>query len=287
MKLVRSDSPEVADSIASARTVVNRYLPILHLGLLPNLGIVALTLIGLIFSGRAAVWVGVPMFFAWNAWVIWRARSPRLSWVIKTHADRIFIRLWAGFGKAWREVDEPDVMVLEASEIASVSIRSVEVFIYGPKPKIVQWLMIEPIQAVARSVSARIPSFFTEAEIRHLGERVYWVNDDRHLAVGWQMCQPNVRIFLQQFAQGHPSIIIGTEECSELDLNGMWNSRTKPNTEQQKMLVQAIRLGFGCECVQRVGRYKHMSSREAAAYLARIGREGAGPVEDQVKQNVF
>src|SRR5690348_3774067 len=107
MKLVRSDSPEVADSIASARTVLKRHLPILQLGLLPNLGIVALTLIGLIVSGQAAAWVSIPMFLAWNAWVIWRARSPRLSWVIKTHADRIFIRLWAGFGKAWHQADVP------------------------------------------------------------------------------------------------------------------------------------------------------------------------------------
>lgn len=70
-----------------------------------------------------------------------------------------------------------------------------------------------------------------------LGERVYWANDEQVLAVGWKLCHPAVRIFLQQFVQEFPSIFIGPEERSELDLNGIWHDvREKPSAQQRQML---------------------------------------------------
>lgn len=35
-------------------------------------------------------------------------------------------------------------MVLEASDITSISARTIEVFVYGPKPKVLEWLVIYP-----------------------------------------------------------------------------------------------------------------------------------------------
>jgi hypothetical protein len=277
MKLVRSDSPEVARCIASTRTRVSRYLPVFLLGLLPNLVILSIALVSLIISVRVATWISLPAFLAWNAWVFWRARSPRLSWVIKAGPERVYIRLFVGFGKAWRELDAPDVIVLETSEIASISIKTVEVFLYGSKPKIVEWLMIEPAHAVAESVSDQIPLFLWDTRMHDLSERAYWANEEQRLAVGWEWCRPALRIFLQRIVQECPSIVVGPEECSKLDLNGIWHEyREELDAQQRRMLVQAKRFGFGCNCAGLLSQHKHMSFRKAGAYLAEIEREEAG-----------
>lgn len=276
MKFVRSDSPEVARSIASTRTLARRHLPLFLLGLLPNLAILLTALVGLIISIRAAAWISLPPFLAWNAWVLWRARSPRFSWLVKTGAGRIYVRLYVGFGRAWQQGDLPDVVVLEASEIASISIRAIEVFLYGPKPKMVEWLVIQPSQAVAESISNQIPSFLGDPRTPDLSQRVYWKNEERHLAVGWKWCRPSVQKSLQQIVREYPSIVIGPEERSELDLNGIWHGyREALDAEERRMLVQAIRLGFGCDLPRLLSQRGRMSYRAAGACLSEIRREEA------------
>lgn len=279
MKFVRSDSPEVARSIASTRTLARRHFPVFVLGLLPNLVILSIALTGLILSARAAAWITLPLFLAWNAWVIWRARSPRLSWVVKTGAGRVLIRLYVGFGRAWRKTDLPDVMVLEASEIASMSIRTVELLLYGPMPKVVEWLVIEPSQVAAESISEEAPSFLRDAmradwTAPYLNERVYWADGERHLNVGWKSYSPAVRDFLREMAGEFPSIAIGPEGRSELDLNSIWRGyKEQPDAQQRRMLAQAKRLGFGPDCVRLLNRYRGMPFRECAPYLAELERE--------------
>jgi hypothetical protein len=273
MKFVRSDSPEVARSIASTRTLARRHLPMIVLGLLPNLVILSVALVGLIVSVQAAAWIGLPALLAWNARVFWRAKSPRLSWVVKAGAGRVLIRLYIGFGKAWRKSDLPDVVVLEASEIASVSIRTVEVLLYGPKPKVVEWLVIEPSQVAAENISEEAPSFLLDTRradwtAPYLNERVYWADGERCLNVGWKLYRPAVRDFLREMARDCPSIAIGREGHSELDLNGIWNGyREQPDAQQRRMLVQAKRLGFGPDCVRLLNLYRGMPFRECAPYL--------------------
>jgi hypothetical protein len=265
-------------------------LSVLLLGLLPNLVILSIALVSLFVSVQAAAWIGLLAFLAWNTWVFWRARSPRLSWVIKARAEQAYIRMFVGFGKAWRELDSPDVIVLEASEIASISIRTVEVFLYGPKPKIVEWLMIEPAQAVVDSVSDRIPSFLGDMRTPDfwtpdLSERVYWANEERRLAVGWKSCRPALRIFLQQIVRECPSIVIGPEERSELDLNGIWHGlRGGPDAKQRHMLFQAKRLGFGPDCAKLLNLYRGIPFREMGAYLEEIEQEEAGAEDAAVQQ---
>jgi len=282
MKLVRSDSPEVARDIASTRTLARRHGAAFLVALLPNLVILSFAAVGLIVSLQAALWIGLPAFLAWNAWVFWRTKSPRLSWVVKTHRERVYIRLFVGFGKAWRKVDLPDVIEFEASEIAAISIRTVKVFLCGPKPKRIKWLVIEPSQEVAESLSSQIPSYLRVTRMRDFGtpdlsERVYWADDDRRLAVGWKFCRPAPRIFLKQIARECPSIVIGPGEYSELDLNGIWHGlREEPDAQQRRMLVQAKRLGFGCELPGLLSRYRIVPYRKAAAYLVKIEQEEAG-----------
>lgn len=280
MQFVRSDSPDVARSIATANTLARRHEPLFLLGLLPNLAILSITLLSLIFfiSVRAAVRVALPGLLVWNAWVVWRARSPRLSWVMKSRDQRFYIRLFVGFGKAWRATELPDVLVLEASEIASMSLRSIEVFLYGPKPDLVEWLVIEPAQAIAEGLSNQIPSYLWESRTADLSDRPYWESEKRRLAVGWKGCRPALRVLLQEVAREGPSVAIGPEDRSELDLNGIWRrTRGSPDEHERRMLVQAMRLGFGCRCIELTSRHRHLSWRRAGAFLAEIKRGETGP----------
>jgi hypothetical protein len=41
------------------------------------------------------------------------------------------------------------------------------------------------------------------------------------------------------------------------------------------MLVQAIRLGFGCECAELLSLYRRIPRREVSAYMAEIEQEEA------------
>jgi hypothetical protein len=171
-------------------------------------------------------------------------------------------------------------LVLEASEIATMSVRTLEVFIDGPKPKIVEWLVIEPAQAVAEDVSKHICPLLRPPD---RNKAVYVVNVEGRFNIAWNQWRPALRVFLQQVVQECPSIVLAHEEQSELDLNGVWrgisrNLRDDQNSlsaQERQKLVQALRLGFGCNCTGLLSQYKHMSFREAGTYLAEIMREEA------------
>ena len=136
-------------------------------------------------------------------------------------------------------------------------------------------MVIEPAQAVADDISRHIRPLLRPLD---LDKAVLVADDEGRLTIEWKWWRPALRVFLQQVVQECPSVVIAPEERSELDLNGIWQhgSREKPNAQQRQMLVQATRLGFGCECAQRISQYRHISFREASAYLAEIEREEAG-----------
>jgi hypothetical protein len=181
-------------------------------------------------------------------------------------------------------VDEADVIVFEASEIASISIRTVETYLYGPKPILAECLVIEPAPAVAESVPAHIPSFprYCEA-MGSCGEPdssylIRATNEDGHLAISWQHCHPDVRVFVRQAVRECPTLVIGPEERSELDLNSIWGGirLNDLDAQQRRSLLQAKRLGFDSDFTWRLSIYKQISSREVQAYLAELEREEAG-----------
>jgi len=61
-----------------------------------------------------------------------------------------------------------------------------------------------------------------------------------------------------------------------LDLNGVWHGpRGGPDAQQRRMLVQAKRLGFGCECERLLSLYRGIPRREVSAYMAEIEQEEA------------
>jgi hypothetical protein len=226
-------------------------------------------------SVRIAVWVGLPVFLALNLFLLWRGTSPRLNWVTAVCADRVYVRLFTRRGRNRGDVDDPEIMVLQASEIASMSAKTIEVFLYGSKPKILEWLVIEPAQNIEEDVSERIRPLQcgTSPNLCSIdpSKRVFVGNGEGPLTIEWKYCRPALRSFLERVAQQCPSILIAPEQRSELDLNGIWHGfRSKPNAEQRRLLAQAIRLGFGRKCVQLLAVYRSMPLRQARAYLAEL-----------------
>jgi hypothetical protein len=188
-------------------------------------------------------------------------------------ADRLYVRLFAWRSGGHSDVHDQDVLVLEAPEIASMSIRTVEVFLYGPKPKFVEWLVIEPAQTVAEDVSSHIRPLLT---LTGPDKAVLVAHEGGRLTIEWKWWRPALRVFLQEIVRECPSVVIGREERSELDLNAIWSGIwRKPDAQQRQMLVQAKRLGFGCECAGLLSRHRYISLQKAAAYLAEIEQEEA------------
>lgn len=283
MNLVRSDSPEVIHCVASARALVCWGWSVLHVVCVASVpGLLIALLVDVIVSVRAAIWVGLPIVLGWNAYILWRGRSPRLNWVLAACGDRVYVRLFVRRVKGWPVVREPDVMVLEASEIAAISSHAVELFLYGPKPKVIEWLVIKPADSVAEAVSNHIrPLQYGSPNICGIrpidpGKQVYVGNEEGPLTIEWKWCRPGLRSFLQHVAQQCPAIAIGPESRSELDLNGVWHGlREEPNAQQRRLLVQAVHLGFGPECVKLLSLYRFCtfpSYQKATAYLTDIER---------------
>jgi hypothetical protein len=282
MKLVRSDTSEVTHIIAAAGARASRNSYTLVFTCIANVLALLITLTAcLSVSVRAAALLSVPVFLAFNGYVVWRAVSSRQRWVIAGCTQRIYVRLFA-----WRcgnsyDVNEPDILVLETSEIASMYVRTLEVFLDGLKPIIVEWLVIEPAQAVAKEISKHIRPL-----LEPLGpdKAMLVANDEGRFTIEWKWWRPALRIFLQQVVQECSSVVIAPEERSELDLNGIWrgisrNMRKNPKdltAQECQNLVHAMRLGFGCECAGLLSRYKWITIREASEFLAEIVRDEVG-----------
>ena len=274
MKLVRSDTPEVVRNIGSAGAWASRDWATVGFACAANvLALLIFLTVSLSVSVRAAAWLSVPVLLSLNGYVLWRAKVSHRRWVIVGCTDRLYLRLFAWCRGDHGDDHDPDVLVLEVSEITSMSIKTVEVFVYGPKPEFSEWLVIEPAQAVGDDISRHIRPLLTATDP---DKAVLVAYDEGRITIEWKWWRPALRVFLQQVVQECPSVVIAAEERSELDLNGIWTGSLEPNAHQRQMLGKATRLGFGCECAQRISQYKHMSFRKASAYLAEIEREEAG-----------
>jgi hypothetical protein len=157
-----------------------------------------------------------------------------------------------------------------------MSTRTLEVFLSGPTPRIVEWLVIEPSQAVAGNVSDHIRPLLCDIRPLDPSKQTHVANEEGLLTIEWKSCRPSLRVFVQEVTRELPSIVIAHEERSELDLNGIWNGISRNlSAQQRQMLIQAKRLGFGCECAGLLSRHKYISPQKATAYLSEIEREEA------------
>jgi hypothetical protein len=187
-----------------------------------------------------------------------------------------------GWGKD--DLNEPDVLMLAASEIVSIYVRTVEVFLYGPKPKIVESLVIEPTQTVAEGYSNNILSLpcgvgrlSCSTGLLDSGKQVFVDHEKGRLVMKWKSRRPILPVFIQQLERECPLIAIAPEEHSELDLNGVWHGpRGGPDAQQRRMLVQARRLVFDYECERLLSLHRGIPRREVSEYMAAIEREEIG-----------
>jgi hypothetical protein len=270
---MRSDSPEVVRGIASAGAWASRNWHTLGFACAANvLALLIILAVSLIVSARSAVWVSIPVLIALNGYVLWRGKASHRMWSVVGLSDKLYVRLFAWRGSAHNNLQDQDVLILESSEIASMSVRNVDVFLYGPRPKSVQSLVIEPAQTVAEDVSRHICPLLTATA----NDRAVLVaHEDGRLTIEWKWWRPDLRAFLLQVVRECPSVAIAPEEYSELDLNGIWNGIwNRPDMQQRQMLVRAKRLGFGCKCAALLSRHRYMPYKKAAAYLAEIERTG-------------
>jgi hypothetical protein len=285
MKFVRSDTPEVARSIASASVRVSRYWPAFRYALPFDLIILLLFIVmSLLVSVRSAAWLGMFFFLTWNAYVFWLTKLSRRNWVMAVCAGRAYVRLYMTREEVPSGIDEPDVIVFDASEIASISIRTVEAYLYGPKPKFAECLVIEPAPSVAGSVPTNNPSFPRYCEtLGCCGESrsnylVHVANEDGRLVVAWRRCHPDVRVFVREIVREFPFVFVGPEERCEIDLNSIWHGYRSMNLDEQQRhsLLQAKCFGFGPDCAWLLTTHKDVSSPEVQACLAELEREEAG-----------
>lgn len=288
MRLVRTDIPEVAGCVASAGAVAT-WGSMLGLALAVNVPALLIVLIMcLAVSAQAAAWLSVPALLALNVYMFWRGRVPRLNWIVAGCAGRICVRLFVKRGKGRRDANEPDAIILEASEISSISARTVEVYLYGPKPRIVEWLVIEPAET-AQGVFDNIPPLTWDTKPRDSRKQALVANEQGCLIIEWEYCRPALRVFLQKVARECPSVVVGNEDRSKLDLNGVWGWRWRTSDaraqKERQMLVKAMRLGFGCECARLLARHKAMSFRKASEFLAQLKQQEAGTGHPAVQAN--
>jgi len=244
-------------------------------------GILVALAADLVVSVRAAAWIGASVVLSLNVYMLWRGRSPRLNWVLAGCADRVYVRMLVRRVRGWAVVQEPDVIVLEASEIASVSARSVEVFLHGPKPRVMEWLVIEPAQTITESFSNHTCSSLCSTGQPKTVKQALVANEEGCLTINWEWVSPCSADFSPAGSRGdvHP-FVIAPEERSDVDLNGIleWGPIClgKPDAQQRHLLARALSLGFGYDCTRLLSRYRGLSFREAGAYLAEVEREEEG-----------
>jgi hypothetical protein len=296
MKLERFDSPEVARAIASTEVrACWGWSAWALVAIASVLGLLIVLVVSFVATARAAIWLSAPIVLALNALLLWRARSSRLNWVLAAGANRVYVRLFAWRGRSMENPNEPDVLMLEASEILSMSAQTVEVFLDGSEARVVEQLVIEPTQMTMENRVGYVPSL--QCGNGHCGTRLFPMDKqsfvgihEGRLVIEWKPCRPQLREFLRQVAQECPNISIAHLKCPELDLNGIWrgiskNLRKDLSVQERRKLVQATRLGLGWDCTRLLVRYRHISFHKAAAYLAEIEREETATGQDSEARN--
>lgn len=295
MKLLRSDTPEITRNIDSARILARRYWPAFVYNCSLDLIILFFALASSLFvSVRAAALFGTLMIVAWTVYAFWSAKSSCRNWTMAVFAGSVYVRLCLKHEAAPNDVDQPDVVVFDASEIDSMMVRSVETFLYGPKPKLAECLVIQPSPAVSVSLPHYRASLLDDCGalgscgVPSPSNLVRVTKEDGRLIVAWRSCDPALRVFIRQVKQELPSLVLGPEEHSELDLNGIWHGlREEPNAQQRRLLVQAAHLGFGDECIKLLSLHRSgtfTSIRTATAYLVEIELEEVATNHSAVSQ---
>jgi hypothetical protein len=248
------------------------------------------------------------LLVAWNGMRLARATLSRRHWMVAASAERFYVRLFRPIGPGWRKNIEADVMALDMAELAAIQIRTTDVFVHGPKPKIYQWLVLEPVHGVRPSIAdwfehqgpfppevrpsaadqfedlgPRSPGVYPVPAANRFYRQWFTRCEGGTVAVPWHRYRPGLEKFLRQIALWLPNLTIRPEAHTELDLISFVSKR---EPERRRLLAQAKRMGFSNDCVHALYSYtgptlySHRSLKDANEYMSTVdvgANEGAEP----------
>jgi hypothetical protein len=282
MRLIRSDSPEIAQAL-SPRNCLLADSPWTDL---PGT-IAGNFLIGILFLGlRTFEWdyttrlVGA-LLILWNGMRLARATFSRRHWMVAACAERFYVRLFKPTVPGPRHNTEADVMALDVAELAALQIRTTDVFVRGPKPKVYRWLVLEPVQEVRPSIAdwferlGPLPHGACPVPAADGSYREWFTrHESGSVTVAWYQYRPALEKFLRQTASRFPNLTILPEAHTELDLISFVSKR---EPERRRLLAQAKRMGFNGDCVGALflytgsTLYSHPRTlKQSAEYMASI-----------------
>ncbi len=247
-------------------------------------------LIGLLFlSLRGVAWdyagqLAGALLLIWNGVLLWRATFNRRLWLLAVCEGRFYIRLFNPVGPRSGPDTEAKVMALDLAEVDGIQVRIADMFIHGPKPKVYEWLVIEPKRELWASAADHFerlgqpaPGFCPVAHgIGPYGEWFAgWWNE--RVSVRWLGYRPTSKEYVRRIAARYPNLTVQPETHRELDLVSMVSKR---EPERRRLLAQAKKNGFNNECVWALFMYtghtlyhRTKSLKQAQEYMATIDEE--------------
>ncbi len=161
-------------------------------------------------------------------------------------------------------------MELDVAEIASISIRAVDAFYLGPKPHILEWLVVEPNETSKVQMTEQYHRVSPPADACDTHRQWFtgWQEKEQVLSTRW-FYKPATRTYLEQTARPFAHHKIREEKRSEMDLMRLSG---KSREKQARLVAQAKRLGLvrACEHVLMQDGFLRRSRMGAREYLATI-----------------
>jgi hypothetical protein len=169
-------------------------------------------------------------------------------------------------------------------ELRGIQIRTATIFISGPKPRVYEWLVVEPkneLRALAADHFERLgqpaPGVCSIAEPNGPYREWFagWWNEG--VSVRWLGYRPRLGEYVGRIAARYPDLTILPEAHPELDLVGIVSKR---EPERRRLLAKAKKIGFNNECVWALYMYtgytlyqRRKSLKEAQEYMSTIDEE--------------
>jgi hypothetical protein len=144
VRLLQSDAPEIAACLASGHYLIARGSRANFHGCLGNFAILGLIVLARSVGIPHAFALGVALLAVWNLMLRWRVVFGNQSWMFLGSEEGFYIRVFRPLRLNSGRPPEACVIAMDASEVDSISVQTREVFVHGPKPRIYEWLVIQP-----------------------------------------------------------------------------------------------------------------------------------------------
>jgi hypothetical protein len=277
VRLLQSTSPEIAGCFESGHYLLVRRRGAKFHGLAGNLGILLF-----LWAGRAA---GLPhaisytglFLIVWNLVLLWRSGLGRHNWVFLVCQERFYVRMFSPRSKAAARSSGPDVIVLDAAEVLSIGVQTRTIFVHGPKPKIVEGLVMEPEPAAGALVTAQFNQLSPPIGTCDPYREWFAGSKEGTLRIPWQFYRPALRPFLDQIELHFPKLTKSEVALPDLDLISAVNAR---EPERRRLLAEAKRMGYGAYCIHALwmnpigaSLYMRRSLKECVEYMTSVEAE--------------